>query len=334
MEILSSDSEPVIIDEKPASSMESYDLYTLINALQNMTVYQAQLAVPTLAKYPIACLKDNFISALHYTPEFRQITPRKTFPFTPEEDFWLLTFLRLNDGQEITKERVLADSSEFIGNNHTYKEIEQRLLYLSKLSPEDKEKIIDRITKDIQNEKSFHSSTLTNEENEADHKVFHQVRCNYQPENKITPHNDINLIINRLTNDLPIISVFDSIGDMRDNDLAILRGRNFAYPIRREAIVLGRNHVYDEVDIDLSIDGVGSCPHISRKQAILSFLEDCNFYIENIGSRSFRVNGVEIKSEKMCRIPPYAILDFSDTLLMFIPNLKLINSLREYLVSK
>ena len=103
--------------------------------------------------------------------------------------------------------------------------------------------------------------------------------------------------------------------------------------MNRQAILLGRASSLAEVDIDISTNDDNSCVHISRRQAIISFLDDCNFYIENIGKRTFRVNGVLIKPDQMARIPSFAILDFSGVLFMFIPNKRLIEEISQMQVN-
>jgi hypothetical protein len=66
-------------------------------------------------------------------------------------------------------------------------------------------------------------------------------------------------------------------------------------------------------------------------QVILAFVEDCNFYLENVGNRVFRVNGVVVEAGQICQLPAGALLDFSGTLLMFIPNETLVRDIRTVL---
>ncbi|EAX89789.1 hypothetical protein TVAG_366930 [Trichomonas vaginalis G3] len=326
-----------IPDDGNVPYMDPNDIITLINALQNMTVYQAQLVIPSLSKYSIDCLTKNFKNALKNPPLPTPNSHKKAFQFTPEEDFWLITFLRYKGEQTYTKERFLTDTMEFVGHNHTFEEISQRLIYLNELTAKEKDTDIDQIAKNVLDEEMFYLSTEQTEEmrkNDIESRDLMQLRCNYAPDCKLNPHSEINMIISQSHVDLPILTTFDTLSAMKANDLAVLRSINVAFPIRREAIVLGRNQAYDQVDIDLSTSGPSSCPHISRKQAILSFLEDCCFYIENIGNRAFRVNGVPIYPDQMCRIPAYAILDFSGVLFLFVPNTKLIDELSRFLGDK
>ena len=112
------------------------------------------------------------------------------------------------------------------------------------------------------------------------------------------------------------------------DQLAMLRSEENYFIIKQAAVLLGRNTDKNEVDIDVSYNSDPHCPHISRKQAILSFQPDFNFYIENIGVRAFRINGALLPPGFSCILPPGAMLDFSGALFIFIPNQELINKIK------
>ena len=100
---------------------------------------------------------------------------------------------------------------------------------------------------------------------------------------------------------------------------------------RCEALMAGHDatlEVSDELLQDAIINHGLVCTDDIEK------IRDCNFYIENIGTRLFRVNGVQVLPGNMAKIPPFAILDFSDTMFLFIPNLKFVENVKKAMNAK
>ena len=316
------------------------DKEALILAVLQMPLEQAQLTIPGLEKYTLSDLYRLFEKYLHNPPKIKYDSHTKALTekdddFTSEEDFWLLTFSRIS--KRTTFKMFVEEFGCYIKTHRSFSSISDRILQIGKMTEEQKEAIIENVALDIANEDVYYLSTVQTEEmNERhlDKSNFYQVRCNYQPEKKRKPSEHINKEIDELMSTITKLPGFSSIGAMEENDLAVLRNEKVIYPMRREAILLGRASSLAEVDIDISFDDDKSCVHISRRQAIISFLEDCNFYIENIGKRLFRVNGVQIHPGNMAQLPPFSILDFSDTIFMFIPNLRFVDNVKRAMNAK
>ena len=200
--------------------------------------------------------------------------------------------------------------------------MKERLQELESWSPEQVDQFYDFYGDSILDEKLFADSTIPSCEQPM---LYTHSRCAYEPTGKITPINEIDKTISDLT---PMLRYF--MKDRRfDNCLAILRSEKYEFLMQSEAIMIGRGSADQIVDVEMNFVSEKPCTHISRNQAIISFLEDCNFYIENCGNRAFRVNGVIIPVGAMGILPPNSILDFSDALLLFIPNLNLVEEVKE-----
>jgi hypothetical protein len=88
----------------------------------------------------------------------------------------------------------------------------------------------------------------------------------------------------------------------------------------REDVMIGHGRIDCDVDISLKFETHRTWTQFSRMQAILVFVEDCNFYLENVANRIFRVNGIAVEAGQIRQLPASALLDFSWMLLIFIPN--------------
>ncbi|EAX96590.1 hypothetical protein TVAG_018040 [Trichomonas vaginalis G3] len=301
---------PKLSDEEAAN---------LILSCMSMPLEAAQICFPKLDKFTYSDLEATFKNYLQNPPQIS--TKTKKYPLktqlTKEEDFWLLNYLKHIDS--ISFEEFAEKYGHHFRPCLTMNQILARFEEIKAMTPEERQKIDDDVVKTMLFEQSF------SKPDSPDEKQNLNLQCTYESHHQydIQPH------VEHEIQELHELTSLLSITAFKGNDLAILRGLSVEYAMRREAILIGRASTLSEVDVDLSsVDGQHACIHISRQQAILSFLPDCNFYIENIGNRSFRVNGVEISTGKICRIPPYAILDFCGILLMFIPNEKLLDQLK------
>lgn len=297
----------------------------LILSSMEMSIENAQVCFPTLDKYTRKDLVDVFKGYLNNPPEFKEKCKKYPFKpaFTVEEDFWILTFLRNRNTIKF------AEFAEKYGHHFrpclTFEQIKERVNQINAMSKEQQNEIDEAIIKSMILEQSYEDS----DDKTGDHST--NLQCRYEGYQRFNVQPHVNKEIKKLEDNM----CFLSMSAFKGEELAVLRGLTMAYPIRREAVLIGRASNLSEVDVDLSsIDRTHTCIHISRQQAILSFLQDCNFYIENIGNRTFRVNGIEISTGKICRLPPYAILDFCGILLMFIPNERFIETVRQHLNSQ
>ena len=316
-------------------NLSESDISSLLYAAMSLPFDQAQLIIPGLEKFTIADLNIAFSYYLKNPPNLNSSENKilYTEPFTPEEDCALLLFIRTK------KANVFDFLSEFGENIHPYRSlrlIKKRIDQLKKMNKEEIGKIVDELTSNIiKEEEIFMATEQTEDMTQYDlHPVnFYHSKSNYLNEISRSPGIHIDKEISHLMENPQILAADGATPDHQMEELAVLRGENVSFSMRREALLLGRATNFHEVDIDLTNERDKSSIHISRLQAIISFLQDCNFYIENIGNRPFRVNGVIINPGKMCKIPPYAILDFSNLLFMFIPNQRFIDLLKKFVQS-
>ena len=232
--------------------------------------------------------------------------------FDLEEDFILLTYLRFNN--DISLSDYLNDFP--LKPYHSLSSIEKRLNELEHMSEEQKISLIKSISERIAKEQLLSDSFSNSEIHPPCISHF------YERFPTTTATNDA---IHSLSSHFNLI--IDGIFDI--GELAVLRSENFLYHMKRESVLIGRRTHENPVDIDLNYEIPPNCSHISRKQAILSFAPDFEFYIQNIGLSSFRVNGIIIESQTICKLQIGALLDFADVLLMFIPNVQFINELKQ-----
>ena len=261
--------------------------------------------------------------------DIEKFNQKPKIPFTIEEQVMILTFLRLFPNAD--PKNILNEFGDYFVPCRSLNEIVLKTEQMKSLTDEEKEKILDQYAHDITDESLFGLSTLTEPTQELVNvqlrpSDFLQCRCTYHP------HEEMSIDVDKLETEIvPLLDISPHLwaDEMTEHDLAILRSDTMKWYMRREAILIGRGSIDFDVDVDLSNFGEKACVHISRHQAILSFLMDYNFYIQNIGNRIFRVNGAPIYPGQMGRLPENAILDFSGILMIFYPNKQLIADLKE-----
>ncbi|EAX95061.1 hypothetical protein TVAG_428640 [Trichomonas vaginalis G3] len=243
--------------------------------------------------------------------------------FSLEEDFIILTFIRLQPGSNISN--LIEMYGELFPIYRKNSEIKKRYNELKKLPNDKVSEILDKYTREIAYEDLFGTSTQKASEDSTIKDIkFIQCRCNYQPV-------IYDQLSSKASDELDRLDKISEIYWQREfspNDLAILRSEKLKFFMRREAIMIGRGTLDFDVDVNLSEFGERACVHVSRNQAVISFLLDFNFYITNIGNRTFRVNGVVIGPGKKCRLHDEYLLDFSGILLIFYSNRQLIDQIK------
>ena len=253
----------------------------------------------------------------------------KDLEFTAEEQVMILTFIRLFPNEKSTE--ILKYFGDYFRCCWSLQEISNKVEEMKKLTQAQKDEIYNKFAHDITEEHLFGLSTQeTISEDLVKAQLrpndFLQCRCVYKSQEDIAV--DSHILDNEI---VPLLDIIPHLwyDELTDNDLAILRSDKYKWYMRREAILIGRGSIDFDVDVDLSNFGEKACVHISRHQAIISFLMDYNFYIQNIGNRIFRVNGLPIYPGQMGRLPDNALLDFSGILMIFYPNHRLISDLKE-----
>lgn len=313
-----------LVREKDTSSL----LYNLLGIDSEFL----HVAVPNLAEY---CQIEINNTLNHYIRNVEdlelnsdEICCVKNLPFTIEEDYQLFSFIKSE--KEEGFENFIKRSTDVIKPIRSLKEIQDRIEYLRNVDHE--KDIINPFTKKLLTEKMSYFSITTDtniinalNQEKLSQSNFNACKCsclvseNYEISEEADKRMDF---VNNKS--------FRFITEMKfnQNELAMLRAENFYYTIKEVSVVLGKSLHDNNVSIDIQIEN-DSCPHISRKQAVISLANDFNFYIENIGMRHFRVNSLIIPSHSRAMLKNGSLLDFSDNLFLFIINESLIESLKE-----
>ncbi|OHS99052.1 hypothetical protein TRFO_08615 [Tritrichomonas foetus] len=293
----------------------------IINAM-HVPFSQLQASAAPLEKYAQNELEQNFISYLKDPPEISNFNINDikiSQDFDIDEDYILLSYIKHSSSDDFRN--YIKDWLYVFKPFRSIESIENRMNEIKEWNEEQTEQFYQEYTTVILDEKLFADSTLPTCDKPI---LYTHSRCAYEPTFKIHPSEAIDKEIDRLS---PQTQCF--LRDSRfDNCLAILRSEKYEFQMKNEAIMIGRGSADQIVDVEMNFVSEKPCVHISRNQAIISFLEDFNFYIENCGNRAFRVNGAIIPVGGMAILPPNAILDFSDSLLVFIPNMKLVNDVK------
>ena len=279
----------------PFSQMQFYD-----PKLINYTTYQ------------LRTIFENLISGKEKTKfNITDVKGDHKLQFSSEEQVAILNFIRLFPNEKSSE--ILKHFGECFRCCWSIQEISDKVEEMKKLTENEKDDIFNKYAHDITEEWLFGLSTekeVTEDLAKARLRPndFLQCRCVYRT------HDDVAVDPRVLEKEIvPLLEISPHIwnDELTDNDLAILRSDKFKWYMRREAILIGRGSIDFDVDVDLSNFGEKACVHISRHQAIISFLMDYNFYIQNIGNRVFRVNGLPLLPGQMGKLPDNALLDFS-----------------------
>lgn len=292
---------------------------SLINAAMTVPFDYVQIAQDPLQKYSKNEITEHWIEYMENPPDVEfEPYENKKIPFSKDEDFILLTYIKNKD--EIELQNFLQKFKHVIKPFRSLRSIEHRIEELSEMNEDEIQSLKMKFLEKVENEYSFYLSTLSKKNGS----IYSRYRCNKKDVECVCDENVEKEIQNLQSN----IQLFSS-SLIPSDCLAILRTDNFEYQMKKESILIGRGTNDFDVDVDLSLGNLCSCTHTSRNQAILTFMEDCNFYLENIGSRSFRVNGKILKNGDKCILKEGALLDFMDSLFVFIPNLSIIDEIKK-----
>jgi hypothetical protein len=285
---------------------------------------QWQVVIPPLEKYSQNDLRRKWDEYLLHAPpkglpRFKPQDVPSCLPFDKDEDFVLLLAIR---NRTQFREMMMANGYVFKAFRSMHS-IFERLHFLETLTPAQIDAFYESYANHILSEELAAFSLQCSE---ADARTFSQAICSFVPEFPIDPAPEVAKEIGGFLPGLQGLAFCNE--QLKKTVLAILRSERNQYLMRREAVLIGRGTIDRDVDIDLTFETDRTCTHISRMQAILAFVEDCNFYLENVGNRVFRVNGVVLEAGQICQLLPGALLDFSGTLMMFIPNETLVKDIR------
>lgn len=303
--------EDLPIDDKLVSS--------IVEAMLTIPLPFSQVCVPGLEKYSQLELERLFQRVLTNPPESVEVREPVRKPlWTDEEDFFLLTFRNSKDS---SLTQFMREYGSCFKACRTITDIENRMEELGRMSSEQIDEILLRLARRTVLEERFYQSRHSNGPGRA------QCNCTLTEFPDVEPSDEAEREIEQLQTMLPFL--VDEV--FRPNDLALFMGTNVRFSMRQRFVVIGRAASDTSVDIDLGFLSEHICSHVSRLQATFQLLPDGNFYVENIGNSVFRVCGKVIFPKQFCKVPPGAILDFADNILIFIPNKKLIDRIMKEL---
>jgi len=238
-------------------------------------------------------------------------------PWSAEEDLCILHFVRHTGENDIKSFLELFGASIHI--RRSLGSILKRMNYIRENYRASMKNTIELMVENIQNEYMVHNSLSGSGEYEEECISF---RCLSLTPDRVIASPAVVSEIGLLNSEIEQLSY----PRFSQFDIAMLHGENYVYYMRREAISIGRSSKTVSVDIDLSV--FIDCIHISKRQAIISFCPDCNFYLENTGKSILRVNGIVISPGRMCQLKNGALLDFSGILFIFLLNQKIVKFIK------
>lgn len=295
---------------------------TLIDAALSVPFSQISNMFDFKNNYSPDTFKKRFKTLLKQYQSYFRVNrtvqkPRDEIPWDIEEDYWLYIYITKKD--QLTEQEIQNNRLNHINPIRTQQEILNRIEKIKYYTPEQINTLLNEMTSRITTEKMIYL-TLTPD---SKHLAASQYRCVSRKEQKypFTRTDELS----ELENFLPMTETtyFDG------SELAILLSETAYYKITTVTVTIGYRRYIAELNIDLSLICDHDCSHISHNQAIITFLEDYRFYIENIGTQVFRVNGVIVPPNKCAHLPNYAILDFCDLLFMFIINKNKISEIEQ-----
>ena len=281
-----------------------------------------QAKIPTLEKLSESEILEIFTKNLKNPTEahFSDVNEVE-IPFSVDEQIELYQFLK----SDFSFDEIFSLCPSLLPFR-TIKSIKEEIERIKNLTQEEKEELINEATSKILNEElSFLAFS-----DESETREYKQFACKFRDYSIEGSIGDVSQSANEEIQQLkPLADLFlESAID--NSNLAILRNESFTFSIKKIRTVIGRPlKTAGLVDIDLSFINGFDCSHVSRVQCVLSLLEDFEFYLENTGKFSIRVNGVRIPPGKACRLKNGCIIDIFGALLAFYPNTKLITQMKE-----
>ncbi|CAI6351187.1 unnamed protein product [Macrosiphum euphorbiae] len=109
--------------------------------------------------------------------------------------------------------------------------------------------------------------------------------------------------------------------------LAVLRGRLVRYLMRSREITIGRSSKYQQVDVDLKLEGPAW--KISRRQATIRLRNTGDFLIACEGKKCLYVDGKPLAAGSRCRLNHNSVLEIAGLRFLFLINHQLINTFKQ-----
>jgi len=109
--------------------------------------------------------------------------------------------------------------------------------------------------------------------------------------------------------------------------LAVLRGRLVRYLMRSREITIGRTSKYQQVDVDLKLEGPAW--KISRRQATIRLRNSGDFLISCEGKKCIFVDGKPLAAGSRSRLNHNSVLEIASLRFLFLINHQLINTIKQ-----
>lgn len=252
--------------------------------------------------------------------------PPFELPFELEEDWAIVTHLRLNGGQ-LDVNRLFDDFGGFINLSRSASSIEARANHFLRSSPEEVDYVVSEMAKKMTMERIYEMSLTATKEELAPYRLT-------KNDLKVCRNPDIfdqmEKFVETLelgTEEVSIASISGLFFYEHPNTLAVFRSEEAAYYMRRRGVIIGKDN---SCDINLSRSCTIEDPALSSQQITVEFTEDFEFLLRNVGRNAVFVNGVELIEGQKCRLPSTAILELpGDIVLLFAQNRTMIDRIRD-----
>jgi len=316
--------KPLPIGTCMYDSYENSQRELIIELVLSIGLKMAQMVIPGFEKYSIYEIEKEWERMLYSPPnfKFKPSNPPLSVPFSADEDFQLMLYLKKLPYQlDITN---VNESCPCVHLFRSYASLLERLKEISYLGESFQEEILDSLVEEIAIEEMIYLSTMEKTDSNV-------LPCYLKPFRCLKPQSTIHVSFSDIDDE--IIELERKFENFQPNmflydQLAILRLENISFSMKRSRISIGRSTDDQKVDVDLRFTTNGECIHYSRVQAIVSFLEDSCFYLENVGHCLIRVNGIMVPPRGVCKLLNGYIIDISDILIVFLINQSLITSIQ------
>lgn len=323
-----------IQSHKPITTIQKEIVPKIISSMMAVPYQYAQALVPGLEQFTQQQIKEMYDIILHSPPENIPEPAIIQFPFTPEEDVILLSYI--NKTPKLLFDDFINKYGFAFNPSRTKSSIQTRIFQLKNFSPDQIDKIYEDFASSTVKEERMYDSIV-----QESPQLIKGYPSNPNKEQCYCLENTILKSLKSVRNpnlDEEVNAIKDSALGLiskrfESNDLAILINEHVKFSMKHRFLILGRQSSSDvqDNDIDLSYFNSMVCTHVSRTQATIQFMEDGKFYCKNIGDAPFRINGTLILPKNITIVQNNAIFDFANTIFLFYINNDLVKSIMDEL---
>ena len=251
--------------------------------------------------------------------------PPFQLPFEVDEDWAILTHMRLNGGK-FDAPALVDVFAGYINTSRSLQSLTARAEYLSGLDEDQRDQIMERMAKKLTMEEVYELSIDGDDDELLDFRISRHDLIPCRSANifddmeelaQVPPPSD--------SHDMALLSglVFEE----HPHCLAAFHSETNIYYMKRQGVVIGCGV---NCDIDLTTSLARPEPFVSEQQALVYFEEELSFVLENVGVNEILVNGMAIRTHQSCALPENSVIELpGGHTLLFICNLDLIDRIAD-----